>query len=289
MFLINRDYFIGDIVQIKNSYNMMKVARITEMIFSKDDSGYRIYPTYQVDAINEEYTIKYISDNMNELVLGACAPTRAKYGTPFIVSNPTSNTDNRYFEYWNISGMDTSTHYVGDDADNFTTTQKTEINKVPKKSTDTSTTEKPLKKVWYKNLRQTKGEVVFSAHFSGTPTTDDKGCYVDYDLKGNSDVSGVWPTKENGYKGFIVHNPTEMKLDTGYEVSIPVHPDDEDGFKIRFVGWNITGLDSKEHLYGSNKYNAIKTNATSILDTTASWFKNLNTSGQHIKFTAIWE
>lgn len=46
------DYFIGDIVQIRNDFEIERMARITEMIFSQDNSGINIYPT--VEIINEE-------------------------------------------------------------------------------------------------------------------------------------------------------------------------------------------------------------------------------------------
>lgn len=46
------DYFIGDIVQIKNELGIERKARITEMIFSQDSSGISLYPT--VEIIEEE-------------------------------------------------------------------------------------------------------------------------------------------------------------------------------------------------------------------------------------------
>lgn len=46
------DYFVGDIVQIRNSLGIERKARVIEVIFSQDSSGETIYPT--VEVINEE-------------------------------------------------------------------------------------------------------------------------------------------------------------------------------------------------------------------------------------------
>lgn len=46
------DYFVGDIVQVRNSLGIERKARITEVIFSQDSAGTNIYPT--VEIVNEE-------------------------------------------------------------------------------------------------------------------------------------------------------------------------------------------------------------------------------------------
>lgn len=51
-FIYGEDYFIGDIIEIRNSFGIEKKARIEEMIFSQDESGINIYPT--VEIINKE-------------------------------------------------------------------------------------------------------------------------------------------------------------------------------------------------------------------------------------------
>lgn len=51
-FIYGQDYFVGDIVEIQNSFGIVRKARIEEMIFSQDESGINIYPT--VEIINEE-------------------------------------------------------------------------------------------------------------------------------------------------------------------------------------------------------------------------------------------
>lgn len=45
MFLYNKDYFLGDIVQIENDYGVSSKVRITEFIYSFDESGEKSYPT----------------------------------------------------------------------------------------------------------------------------------------------------------------------------------------------------------------------------------------------------
>ena len=47
-FLYNEDYFIGDIVKIKNELGMSASVRITEMVRSQDSEGYKLYPTFEV-------------------------------------------------------------------------------------------------------------------------------------------------------------------------------------------------------------------------------------------------
>lgn len=56
MFVYGTDYFIGDIVQITNSYGMDNRARITEFITSISDSGIQTYPKFE---IMEEQIVDY--------------------------------------------------------------------------------------------------------------------------------------------------------------------------------------------------------------------------------------
>lgn len=46
MYVYDRDYFLGDVVQIEDEYGHEGQAQITEMIFSYDTSGVSIYPTF---------------------------------------------------------------------------------------------------------------------------------------------------------------------------------------------------------------------------------------------------
>ena len=47
MFVLNRDYFLGDIVTIKNDYGINSTCRITELIFAIDENGQSIVPTFE--------------------------------------------------------------------------------------------------------------------------------------------------------------------------------------------------------------------------------------------------
>lgn len=47
MFVLNRDYFLGDIVTIKNKYGINSTCRITELIFAIDENGQSIVPTFE--------------------------------------------------------------------------------------------------------------------------------------------------------------------------------------------------------------------------------------------------
>lgn len=51
-FKFGTDYFMGDIVQVEDAYGHDNEAYITELIFSQDDTGYNVYPTFEV--VNEE-------------------------------------------------------------------------------------------------------------------------------------------------------------------------------------------------------------------------------------------
>ena len=46
IFKYGRDFFIGDIVQIRNEFGMEAQARIKEFIRSCDSTGYKEYPTF---------------------------------------------------------------------------------------------------------------------------------------------------------------------------------------------------------------------------------------------------
>lgn len=50
LFIYNRDFYMGDIVQIENEFGIEGTARITEFIYSDSRSGVEMYPTFT--AIN---------------------------------------------------------------------------------------------------------------------------------------------------------------------------------------------------------------------------------------------
>lgn len=45
-YILNRDFFLGDVVQIKNDFGITATARILEIIESEDDSGTAVIPTF---------------------------------------------------------------------------------------------------------------------------------------------------------------------------------------------------------------------------------------------------
>lgn len=56
-----------------------------------------------------------------------------------------------------------------------------------------------------------------------------------------------------------------------------------------FLGWNITGMDSTTHDYGSAQNSLTQhTTATSLLNVTRTWFQNLRATSGTVTFTAQW-
>lgn len=53
MFVFGEDFFLGDIVQLTDRYDNQPKARITEMIYTRNKSGFTYYPTFTV-IDNEE-------------------------------------------------------------------------------------------------------------------------------------------------------------------------------------------------------------------------------------------
>lgn len=49
MFVYGEDFFLGDIVQLENEFGITAMARITEVIYSNDESGNEMYPTFVVN------------------------------------------------------------------------------------------------------------------------------------------------------------------------------------------------------------------------------------------------
>lgn len=52
MYKYGEDYFIGDVCQVENEYDMRARVRVTEFIYSESTSGIEMYPTFE--AIEEE-------------------------------------------------------------------------------------------------------------------------------------------------------------------------------------------------------------------------------------------
>ena len=125
-------------------------------------------------------------------------------------------------------------------------------------STTTNISISGTKATSFKNLHSTSGATVT---FTATWTANTYS--LSYDL--SSGTAGASKPATAMYDtAFTVSNPTL----TGYT----------------FAGWNITGMDSVTHTYGSST-----TTSTSISGTKATSFKNLHsTSGATVTFTATW-
>jgi hypothetical protein len=48
MFIYGTDFFIGDVVQIVNEFDLEASSRIVEIIFSNNNAGNNIVPTFKV-------------------------------------------------------------------------------------------------------------------------------------------------------------------------------------------------------------------------------------------------
>nr|WP_283102073.1 MBG domain-containing protein [Olsenella intestinalis] len=93
------------------------------------------------------YTVAY---NLDGGTHGATHPTSATYDSEFTVSNPTKRGNG--FAGWNVTGMDSISHFYGD-------------------STTTATSIASTKATTFKNLRATSGTVTFKALWNlNTPT-----------------------------------------------------------------------------------------------------------------------
>lgn len=54
MFVYGKDFFIGDIVEIENEYELGDTVRVTELIRSGDENGFITYPTFTSTTKKEE-------------------------------------------------------------------------------------------------------------------------------------------------------------------------------------------------------------------------------------------
>lgn len=102
LFVYNKDFFLGDVVQLENEYGSSSKARITEIIHSQDDEGYRIYPTFEMlenkSVVPEEYQqVSYIRSTGTQYIDTLYTPN----------SNTTCTIDFEFDEYegeqWIIS------------------------------------------------------------------------------------------------------------------------------------------------------------------------------------------
>lgn len=69
IYVYGKDFFMGDLVQMRNEYGIEAVSRITELVLSHDTSGLETYPTLtQVDESSDSYTVTSQSGSVSNLI-----------------------------------------------------------------------------------------------------------------------------------------------------------------------------------------------------------------------------
>ena len=59
MFVLNKDFFLGDIVQVVDQYHISGTSRIIEIIYSQDNKGINIYPSFDDTLVSTNQTSVY--------------------------------------------------------------------------------------------------------------------------------------------------------------------------------------------------------------------------------------
>ena len=149
------------------------------------------------------------------------------------------------FMGWNITGMDTTGH-------DLCLADNTCISSIQSSVNYTTY-------IYFKNLTAVdNATVIFTAQWIPNVYS------IEYELNGGTFGTGSHPATAEFDQTFTVDHPSK----TGYT----------------FDGWEITGMDSVTHTYGSNT-----TTETSISDTKETSFKNLHsTQDATVTFTAKW-
>ena len=182
--------------------------------------------------------------------------TKVKFDQQFVVY-PAVRTGYT-MSSWDISNMDTSTHYFGKD------------NSV----SNTETTLNGKKYYYYKHLRSDNSKTVqFKANW--TPITYS----VSYNYDGGSAGSPTADQKtELSNKGISTWNDTSVNYNQQFYVVTPT----KTGYS--FGGWNISNMDNKvTHYYGGNS-----TTDTSLTGVKNCYFKNLRSSSGTVSYKATW-
>ena len=208
-------------------------------------------------ATDNTYTITYSLGT--GATAGNPAPTSGTKGTYINIANPTRT--NYTFNGWNITGLDSGTHYHGNSKPFYGNTGATSV---------TGTSISGVKSTWFS--LQATGTVTFTATWTATQTTT--SYTISYSLDGGN--SGTYaPTTADVGSYVKISNPTK----SGYT----------------FKGWNITNMNPNTTYpcyYGTSttdSSNTRMTSGTSISGTTATQFKNLRRTSGTVTFTATWE
>ena len=193
-------------------------------------------------AINS-YTISY---TLNGGTAGTSAPTSATYDTGFTVSNPTRT--GYTFNGWNITGMDSCTHYYGTSSSS--------------NSTSTATSLSNCKSTWFNNLRATSGTVTFAAQWTANTYT------ISYTLNGGTAGTNA---------------PTSATYDISSNVSYPTRT----GYTFNGWNITGMDSCAHYHGTLSTAY-IVSTTETSLANCKSVDFKNLRATSGTVNFAAQW-
>ena len=206
---------------------------------------------------DNEYNISYSLGT--GATAGSPAPTSGTKGTYINIANPTRT--NYTFTGWNITGLDSGTHYHGTSKPTYGNYGATSV---------TGTSISGVKSTWF-NLQAT-GTVTFTATWESTQTTTSYTISYNYD---------------GGTKG--TYAPTSANVGSYVQISNPT----KSGYT--FKGWSISGLSvsySSPAYHGTTQTDSSNTKVTSgttLSGITSTYFKNLRSSSGTVTFTATWE
>ena len=214
-----------------------------------------------VQTEDTEYNISYSLGT--GATAGSPAPTSGTKGTYINIGNPSRT--NYTFTGWNITGLDSGTHYHGNSKPTWGNYGATSV---------TGTSISGVKSTWFS--LQATGTVIFTATWessgsSGEDTTISYSITYDYD---------------DGVKG--TYAPSSANVGEYVQISNPTKSDHT------FKGWTITNMNptsTNKCYYGNYATDTgnQSTTATSLSGITATQFKNLRTSAGTVTFTAVWE
>lgn len=102
MFKYKESFNIGDIVEIANEYGIKGVVRITEYIFSENESGTENYPTFESVDLDAYYAERFVS--LIPILTGA-----KDFSKGIVTSSPAYSAG--YLAWYAFDGDDTNTLY----------------------------------------------------------------------------------------------------------------------------------------------------------------------------------
>ena len=209
-----------------------------------------------VPVEDNEYSITY---SLGGGTAGSPAPTSGTKGTYINIANPTRA--NYEFNGWNITGLDSGTHYHGTSKPTYGNYGATSV---------TGTSISGVKSTWFS--LQATGTVTFTATW--TPVSTATTYTISYSYDGG--VKGTYaPTSGTVGEYVRISNPTKSNA--------------------TFKGWTISGINpsyTNPCYHGSTQTdssNTRVTSGTSLSGITSEYYKNLRNTSGTVTFTATWE